>query len=136
VGSQLLINFLGRDRDSLDLAVSRAREVLSSTPGATDVDTTNKNDGTQFTLSIDRAKLAQVVSLLLSWPPLCALQFQARRLPRSRAASATSISMSFSSYSTYSDPHDASHTTLDSIRQIPVLSPPAAQSSSSVLTEA
>jgi multidrug efflux pump len=60
VGAAVDIKFLGTNRDNLDEAVALARATLESTPGATSVDTTNKNETAEFQLKIDRAKLAQV----------------------------------------------------------------------------
>lgn len=59
-GAPVLVTFSGDNRDDLERAVSDAERVLSATPGATEVTTSIKDSGAQFTLTIDRGKAAEV----------------------------------------------------------------------------
>lgn len=59
-GAPIVVRFLGDDLDALAQAVQQAANVLSETPGATSVDTSNKSDTSEFQLSVDRARASQV----------------------------------------------------------------------------
>lgn len=59
-GAPVLITFSGDNLDDLERAVSAGERVLRSTKGATEIATSIKDDGTQFALTIDRAKAAEV----------------------------------------------------------------------------
>ncbi|MCE9541898.1 efflux RND transporter permease subunit, partial [Candidatus Kaiserbacteria bacterium] len=122
VGSAILIKFLGKDRDALDATVAKARAMLEKVPGATAVDSSNKYDETQFVLSIDRAKLAA-----LGLSPAMVASTLRTAVSGSTATSLTGgernvdIVVSLNINPNYTDPHDASNTTIDSLRQIPLI---------------
>lgn len=121
VGAPVLIKFHGTDRDALDRAVAVARGVLEQTPGATSIDASNKNETTQFELSIDRAKLAQVG---LSPITVAATLRTAISGTKSTSISGTDRDVDVNVYlnlnPAYIDPHDAASATIDSLHQIPI----------------
>ena len=55
-GAPVLIKFTGTDLDALEHAVSKTEDILKSIPGTSEVETSTKNNGTQFVLSVDKAK--------------------------------------------------------------------------------
>lgn len=59
VGAPILIKFLGTDRSALERAALSAREILKSTPGTIDVQTSGENGGIEFILRVNRAKLSE-----------------------------------------------------------------------------
>ncbi|MBX9765071.1 efflux RND transporter permease subunit [Patescibacteria group bacterium] len=59
-GAPVLITFSGENLDDLERAVDLGERVLNEIPGTAEVTTSIKDDGTQFALTIDRAKAAQV----------------------------------------------------------------------------
>ena len=122
VGAAILIKFLGKDRDKLNAAVARARGVLERTEGATAVNSSNKYDGTQFVLSIDRGKLAQ-----LGLSPTVVASTLRTAVSGVTATALTGgeknvdIIISLNLNPNFFDPHDASSASLDSLRQIPLI---------------
>jgi multidrug efflux pump subunit AcrB len=124
VGAPILLQFTGRDRDALDRAIGLARTALEATPGSTDIDASNKNDGVEFTLSVNREKAAE-----LGLSPQVVAGVLRTAVAGMTATSLTGgekdidIVVSLNLNPAFVDPHDASRTTLDSIKQIPVVSP-------------
>jgi multidrug efflux pump subunit AcrB len=121
VGAPVLIKFLGTDRDALDQAVAQAREALESTPGATSVDASNKNETTQFELKVDRAKLAAVgVSAAQVAGTLRTAVSGTKATSISGAERDVDINVYLNLNPAYTDPHDASNATIDALHQIPI----------------
>ncbi len=124
VGAAVLMKFHGKDRDLLNRTVAEARDVLENTKGATAVDSSNKFSGTEYVLSIDRAKLA---SLGLS-PAVVASTLRAA-VSGVTATKLTGgdkdvdIVVSLNLNPAFVSPHDASRTTIDSLRQVPLVTP-------------
>lgn len=124
VGAAILIKFLGKDREKLDTTVARARSVLERTEGATAVNSSNKYDGTQFVLTIERGKLAQ-----LGLSPAGVAATLRTAVSGVTATSLTGgqknvdIVVSLNLNPDFSDPHDASHASVESLRQIPLVTP-------------
>ncbi len=58
-GAPIVIKFLGNNLDELGIAADKAEHILANIKGAVDVQTSLRDDGTQFTLTIDRTKAAQ-----------------------------------------------------------------------------
>jgi multidrug efflux pump subunit AcrB len=124
VGAPVLVEYMGKDQQVLNATVTQARSILEHTKGATAVDSSNKFDGTEYVLSIDRGKLA---ALGLS-PALVASALRTA-VSGTTATKLTGgdkdveIVVSLNLNPNYSDPHDANHTTIDSLRQIPLTTP-------------
>ncbi|NBV77206.1 efflux RND transporter permease subunit [bacterium] len=58
-GKPVLIQFKGDDLEQLALIADKAEKILQEIKGAAEVETSLRDDGTQFELVIDRAKAAQ-----------------------------------------------------------------------------
>lgn len=124
VGAAILIKYLGRDADSLDAAITIARRELEQTPGAIDIDSSNKNASTEFSLSIDRAKLAQLgltPGSVASTLRTAVSGFAATSLTGGERDVDVVVSLNLNP--NYVDPHDAANTTVDSLNQIPMTTP-------------
>jgi multidrug efflux pump subunit AcrB len=122
VGAAVEVKYLGDSRDSLDAALAQAKSALEATPGATEVVASNKNDSTQFVLTINRNKLAaagltpaQVASTLRT----AVAGTKATTL--TGGAKDVDVVVSLNLNPDFSDPHDASVATLDAVRQIPLV---------------
>lgn len=124
VGAPVLMKFSGNDMDALSATVSAARRALENTEGATAVDSSNKFDGTQYVLTIDRGKLAT-----LGLSPTAVASTLRTAISGVTATKLTGgekdvdIVVSLNLNPSYTDPHDASHTSIDSLRQIPLTTP-------------
>lgn len=59
-GAPVVLTFSGENLDDLERAVSMGEKVLRGIDGTTEVTTSIKDDGTQYALTIDRAKAAEV----------------------------------------------------------------------------
>ncbi len=124
VGAAVLIKFLGKDSSALSGTLAKARDVLERTPGATSVNSSNKYDGTQFVLSMDRGKLAFV-----GLSPAAIASTLRTAVSGSTATSLTGgeknvdIVVSLNLNPSALDPHESSYTSIDSLRQIPLTTP-------------
>lgn len=122
VGAPVLVKYLGKDKEVLNSTIVNARAALERTEGATSVDSSNKFDGTQYVLSIDRGKLAA-----LGLSPAQVASTLRIAVSGATATKLTSgekdveIIVSLNLNSNFTDPHDANHTTIDSLRQVPVV---------------
>lgn len=124
VGAAIDLKFLGRESSALDQAVADAEKILKTTPGATEVETSNKDDSTELVLTIDRNKLAQT-----GISPVQVASVLRTAVAGSKATTLTGgsrdvdIVISLNLNSLFADPHQASVTTFDAVRQIPITSP-------------
>lgn len=124
VGAAVLVKYLGKDQETLNRVIAEARAELEQTEGATTVDSSNKFDGTQYELSIDRAKLAA-----LGLSPATVASTLRTAVSGATATKLTGgdkdveIVVSLNLNPNATDPHDANNTTIDSLRQIPLIVP-------------
>ncbi|HEV8677490.1 MAG TPA: efflux RND transporter permease subunit, partial [Candidatus Paceibacterota bacterium] len=124
VGAPIVLQYTGRDRDSLDRAINLARAQLESVPGAVDIDASNKNDGVQFELTVNRDKAAQLnLSPAVIASTLRTAVAGAKATTLTGAENDVNVTVTLNLNPNYLDPHDASHTTLDSLNQIPLTTP-------------
>lgn len=124
VGAAIDLKYLGKDRDALDQTLLLAQRTLEETPGATEINASNKNDATEFKLTINRDKLAQTgispaqVALVLR---TAVAGMTATKLTGGDKDVDVVVSLNLNPSAT--DPHQASVTTLDAVRQIPLTTP-------------
>jgi multidrug efflux pump len=127
VGAPILIQFQGRDRDALDRAITLARGALEKTPGSTDIDASNKNDGVEFKLTINREKAAE-----LGLSPQAIASTLRTAIAGVAATSLTGgerdvdIVVTLNMNPSFTDPHDASRVNIDAVKQIPIITPTGA----------
>ncbi len=59
-GAPILVKFLGEKSEDLERAAGAAKQVLQGIEGVVDIETSGENDGIEFVLAADRAKLAEL----------------------------------------------------------------------------
>ena len=123
-GAPITLKFVGENINDLALAADRAQSLLESIPGTLDIQTSQRNDGTQFEIAIDRNKAAQV--------GLSAAQVaQTLRTAVSGNISTTikkpekdmDVVVKLNLNPNFINPEDTTKTTIDSILQIPIATP-------------
>ncbi len=123
-GAPVEIKFVGNDLDQLGIAADRSEKLLKSIPGTLDVQTSLRDDGTQFEIAIDRDKAAQV--------GLTAAQVAQTLRTAVSGNIATTIKkdqkdidvvVKLNLNANFVNPEDTTKTTMDSIRQIPIATP-------------
>ena len=120
-GNPVLIKFLGDDLNALTVAATKAEELLGKTPGAVDVTTSLRDDGSQFTITIDRTK-ASAVGLTAQR----VAQILRTAVSGVRATTITKqendigVLVKLDLNSAFVNPEDTNKTTIDSIKQIPI----------------
>lgn len=122
VGAAVLIKFSGPNLDVLNGVADKARDVLVGTPGATTVDATTKDTGSEFSITIDRDALAS--SGISPASVASTLHTAVAGVTATKLTGGTKdvdVVLSLNLNPQFVDPHDASKTTIDAIRQIPVL---------------
>jgi multidrug efflux pump subunit AcrB len=121
VGAPVLIKFLGDDLDELTLVADRAERMLATIEGTRDVRTSARSDGTQFTLSVDRAKaaragltaadIAQTLRAAVSGITATTLRSGGKDID---------VVVKLDLNPDFSDPEETRITSIDSIKQLPV----------------
>lgn len=123
-GTPVSIAFTGDDLPALTEAANKAEIVLAGIPGAIDVQSSVRDNGTQFTIEVDRAKAASV--------GLSAAQVaQALRIAVSGSTATTiktpqddiDVVVKMNLNAAYVHPEDTNKTTIDSLKQIPLSTP-------------
>ena len=123
-GAPVVIKFLGEDLNQLAIAANSSEAILRDIPGTLDVQTSLRDDGTQFTLTVDRDKAMQV--------GLSATQVAQTLRTGVSGTTATTIKklqdntdvvVKLNLNSDYVNPEDTIKTNIDSIRQIPLATP-------------
>ncbi|OGZ19221.1 MAG: hypothetical protein A2494_02005 [Candidatus Lloydbacteria bacterium RIFOXYC12_FULL_46_25] len=117
----VVIKFLGDDLNELTLATTKAEKLLQEISGTIDVETSLRDDGTQFTISIDRAKaaqvglsagrVAQILRTSVSGVNATTIRSQEKDI---------NVLMKLDLNSAFINPEDTNKTTIDSIKQIPI----------------
>ncbi len=124
VGAPVLLKFRGDDLDQVTLVADRAELLLASIKGTRDVQTSARGDGTEFALEIDRAKAAQV--------GLSAAQIAQTLRASVSGVTATTIKtggkdidvvVKLDLNPNFVDPEETRITTIDSVKEIPIVTP-------------
>lgn len=123
-GDPVVIKFLGDDLEELSEAAAKAETILSDIEGAQDITTSLRDNGTQFEISVDRVKAAQVGLSAASVAQLLRISVS--------GVTATTIKKSGTDIDIvvktdlnpeFVNPEDTNNTTIDSIKGIPVATP-------------
>ncbi len=123
-GAPVAIKFVGDDLNELGIAADKAEKILKNIPGTLDVQTSLRDDGTQFEIAIDRDKAAQVGLT-------AAAVAQTLRTGVSGNIATTikkdqkdiDVVVKLDLNANFVNPEDTIKTTIDSIRQIPIATP-------------
>lgn len=123
-GNPVVINFLGDNLNDLSIATANAERLLNEIPGTQDVETSLRNDSTQFTISIDRTKAAQVglssqrIAQILRTAVSGTTATTIKKLDNDM-----DVLVKLDLNSAFVNPEDTQITTIDSIKQIPIATP-------------
>lgn len=123
-GAPVLIKFKSDNLDDLEIALAKSERLLSSIPGTRDVDSSIKDAGTAFELSVDRARANEV--------GLSPIQIASLLRTAITGTTATKIAtdkddidvvVKLDLNPSVADPNATANATIDDIRQIPVETP-------------
>jgi HAE1 family hydrophobic/amphiphilic exporter-1 len=121
VGTPVVITFFGEDLGELERIAEDAGEILRGIPGATDIVTSTKDDGTEFVLEIDKAKATE-----LGLNSSFVSQIIRASVSGIEATTINSLNddieviVKLDLNQEFKTPHDTNRTTIDAIRQIEV----------------
>lgn len=123
-GDPVVIKFLGDNLEEISAATSKAEMILSAIPGTQDVTTSLRDDGTQFEISIDKAKATQVG--LSSAAVASLLRTSVSGITATtlkKAGTDIDVVVKTDLNPDFVNPEDTIKTTIDSIKGIPVSTP-------------
>lgn len=134
-GAPVLITFKGDDLEALSLLVDKAEEILKEVPGTLDVETSLRDNGTQFEIVIDRAKastfgltaaeVAQVLRASVSGVTATTIKKQGDDID---------VLVKVDLNANFINPEDTIKTTLDSIKQLTIATPKGSVLLGSIIT--
>jgi HAE1 family hydrophobic/amphiphilic exporter-1 len=123
-GAPVLITFKGDNLEQISLLADKAESILKNIPGTVDVETSLRDDGTQFEIVIDRAKasvygltaaqIAQVLRGSVSGITASTIKKQDNDID---------ILVKVDLNADFINPEDTSKTTLDTIKQLSIATP-------------
>ncbi len=123
-GAPVLITFKGDDLEALSLAADKAETLLKEIPGTRDVVTSLGDNGTQFTVEIDRAKASQVgLSALSVSQVLRAAVSGVTASTIKKQEDDIDIVVKVDLNPNFINPEDTIKTNIDAIKQLPVATP-------------
>jgi multidrug efflux pump subunit AcrB len=123
-GAPVVIKFLGDDLSELSLATDKAEKILSEIDGTIDVESSLRDNGTQFEIAIDRSKaqlygltaasVAQTLRIAVSGTTATTIKKQGDDID---VVVKTNLNQDFI------NPEDTIKTTMESIKQLPIVTP-------------
>ena len=120
-GAPIQIKFVGDDLDKLGIAADSAEYLLKKINGTLDVQTSLRDNGTQFEIVIDRDKAAQVgVSAAQVAQTLRTAVSGTIATTIKKQQKDTDVVVKLDLNPNFVNPEDTIKTTIDSIRQIPI----------------
>ncbi len=134
-GAPVVIKFTGNDLDALEHAVSKAEDILRSIPGTSEVETSTKNNGTQFVLSVDKAKATAAglnPSIIASTLRTAVNGVTATTIKKQEKDIDVVVKLDVNP--AYTQPSETNHASPDAIREISIQTPQGPVLLGSVLT--
>lgn len=123
-GAPVVIKFLGNDLNELSVATDKAEKILEEIEGTVDVESSLRDNGIQFEIMIDRAKaqnygltaasIAQTLRIAVSGTTATTIKKQGEDID---VVVKTNLNPDFI------NPEDTIKTTMDSIKQLPIVTP-------------
>ena len=123
-GSPIQIQFTGNNLDELVAAADAGAKMLATIPGASNITTTTKNNGTEFALTIDRAKatalglttsqVAQTLRAAINGTTATTIEQPLQNI---------NVVVKLNLNSNYTDPSNTAYTTLDNILNLSIQTP-------------
>lgn len=123
-GDPVVIKFMGDNLEELGNAVNNAETILQSVEGTQDVTTSLRDDGTQFEISVDRAKATQVGLSAASVAQTLRMAVSGVTATTiKKAGTDIDIVVKTDLNPDFINPEDTIKTTVDSIKGIPIATP-------------
>lgn len=123
-GAPVLITFKGDDLEALSLVADKAETLLKDIPGTRDVVTSLGDNGTQFTVEIDRAKASQAgLSALSVSQVLRAAVSGVTASTIKKQEDDIDIVVKVDLNPDFINPEDTIKTNIDAIKQLPIATP-------------
>lgn len=123
-GNPVVIKFLGDDLSALTIAATKAQILLGETKGARDAQTSLRDDGTQFTITIDRTKAAQVGLTAARVAQILRTAVSGVKATTiTKQENDIGVLVKLDLNSDFVNPEDTNKATVDSIKQIPIVTP-------------
>jgi len=120
-GAPIAITFSGKNLVDLKKAALDAREILRIVPGATEVISSAESDTSEFSLSVDRQKAAELgLSPLTIAQTLRTAVFGVEATKLKIGGDEISVTVKLALNPGYATPQDTTRTTMESLRSIPV----------------
>ena len=135
-GAPIQIQFEGDNLNDLITAADKGKQLLATIPHVINVSATTQNNGTEFDLTIDRAK-----TTALGLNPAVVAQTLRAAINGSKATSITEpdqnidVIVKLNLNTAYIDPSNTSETTIDSIKNLSIQSPTGPVLLGSILTD-
>lgn len=134
-GDPVVIKFMGDSLEEISNAASKAETILNGIPGTQDVTTSLRDDGTQFEISVDRAKAAQVGLSAASVAQLLRTSVSGVTATTiKKAGTDIDIVVKTDLNAGFINPEDTIKTTIDSISGIPLVTPTGTVLLGSIIT--
>ncbi len=124
VGTPVVITFFGEDLNELEQVAEKAADILRGIPGATDIVTSTKDDGTEFVLQVDKARATELGlnSFVISQTLRASISGVEATTIKSLEDDIEVI-VKLDLNQDFKTPHDTNRTNIDAIRQIEVQTP-------------
>jgi len=122
-GDPIAIKLLGEDFEALNNAALIAEDALSSIPGTLDVITSTKDDGTEFVLSIDRAKASELGLNPAVIAGILRTAVEGSTATTIKQEDDIDVVVKLNLNANFRTPHDTNVTNLDAIRNIELITP-------------
>jgi len=123
-GAPVLIKFFGDDLNTLEQVASKGENILKQIDGTIDVETSTKDDGIEFVISVDRDKASELgVSVPIVAQTLRTAIHGATATTIKKGGEDIDVVVLMNLNPNYQDPYDSQDTTIDTVRQIEIPTP-------------
>ena len=120
-GAPVQIEFLGNNLNDIIDAANKAKQMLATISGVTNLTSSTQNNGTEFDLTINRAKAAALgVNTLTVAQTLRSALVGTKAISITKPNATIDVMVKMDVNSTYTDPSNTTKTTLESIKNIPI----------------
>jgi len=120
-GAPIQIEFLGNNLNNIITAANNAKHLLATIPGVTNLTSSTQNNGTEFDISINRAKAAALgVNTLTVAQTLRSAITGVKAISITKPDSTIDVRVKMNVNATYTNPSDTTDTTLGSIKNISI----------------
>ncbi len=118
-GPPIQIEFLGNNLNNIITAANKAKQLLATIQGVTNLTSSTQNNGTEFELKINRAKAAALgVNTLMVAQTLHSAINGTKAISITKPNQTIDVIVKMNVNPTYTNPSNTTHTTLDSIKNI------------------